>query len=171
MYSERKLRYDRSTKYKIILCVLFVISALLFSDKVMAGTLAEDAASEVQKNVFKVLPVGQNDENTTVGRYALNYTGNINVYSAPSPGNDDESYCSQTLPGWSNSSMATLQGDNNTTHIVKAYLIWETRKRYNKDDYNANHVSFLKDMKAYINAHGIGNASGLDALRKFLEQF
>ena len=32
---------------------------------------AEDAASEVQKNVFKVLPVGQNDENTTVGRYAL----------------------------------------------------------------------------------------------------
>ena len=41
MYSERKLRYDRSTKYKIILCVLFVISALLFSDKVMAGTLAE----------------------------------------------------------------------------------------------------------------------------------
>ena len=36
MYSERKLRYDRSTIYKIILCVLFVISALLFSDKVMA---------------------------------------------------------------------------------------------------------------------------------------
>ena len=143
MYSERKLRYDRSTKYKIILCVLFVISALLFSDKVMAGTLAEDAASEVQKNVFKVLPVGQNDENTTVGRYALNYTGNINVYSSPSPGYDDESYCSQTLPGWSNSSMATLQGDNNTTHIVKAYLIWETRKRYNKDDYNANHVRFI----------------------------
>lgn len=71
MYSERKLRYDRSTIYKIILCVLFVISALLFSDKVIAGTLAEDAASEVQKNVFKVLPVGQNDENTTVGRYAL----------------------------------------------------------------------------------------------------
>ena len=143
MYSERKLRYDRSTKYKIILCVLFVISALLFSDKVMAGTLAEDAASEVQKNVFKVLPVGQNDENTTVSRYALNYTGNINVYSSPSPGYDDESYCSQTLPGWSNSSMATLQGDNNTTHIVKAYLIWETRKRYNKDDYNANHVRFI----------------------------
>ena len=143
MYSERKLRYDRSTIYKIILCVLFVISALLFSDKVMAGTLAEGAASEIQKNVFNVLPVGQNDENTTVGRYALNYTGNINVYSSPSPGYDDESYCSQTLPGWSNSSMATLHGDNNTTHIVKAYLIWETRKRYNKDDSNANHVTFI----------------------------
>ena len=143
MYSERKLRYDRSTIYKIILCVLFVISALLFSDKVMAGTLAEGAASEIQKNVFNVLPVGQNDENTTVGRYALNYTGNINVYSSPSPRYDDESYCSQTLLGWSNSSMATLHGDNNTTHIVKAYLIWETRKRYNKDDSNANHVTFI----------------------------
>ena len=71
MYSERKLRYDRSTKYNIILCVLFVISSLLFSDKVMAGTLAEDAASEIKKNVFNVLPVGQNEENTTVGRYAL----------------------------------------------------------------------------------------------------
>ena len=71
MYSERKLRYDRSTIYKIILCVLCVISALLCSNKVMAGTLAEGAASEVQKNVFKVLPVGQNEENTTVGRYAL----------------------------------------------------------------------------------------------------
>ena len=71
MYYERKLRYDRSTKYKIILCVLFVISALLFSDKVMSGTLAEAAASEVQKNVFNVLPVGQNDANTMVGRYAL----------------------------------------------------------------------------------------------------
>ena len=139
MYSERKLRYDRSTIYKIILCVLFVISALLFSDKVMAG----GAASEIQKNVFNVLPVGQNDENTTVGRYALNYTGNINVYSSPSPRYDDESYCSQTLLGWSNSSMATLHGDNNTTHIVKAYLIWETRKRYNKDDSNANHVTFI----------------------------
>lgn len=69
MYYERKLRYDRSTIYKIILCVLFVISALLF--KVMAGTLAEGAASEIQKNVFNVLPVGQNEENTTVGRYAL----------------------------------------------------------------------------------------------------
>lgn len=143
MYSERKLRYDRSIIYKFYLCVLLVVSALLFSDKVMAETLAEHATNEVQKNVFKELPVGQSGENTTVGRYALNYTGNINVYSSPSSGNDDISYCSQTLSGWSNSSRATLHGDNSTTHIVRAYLIWETRKRYNKDDNNANHVSFL----------------------------
>ena len=43
MYSERKLRYDRSTIYKIILCVLFVISALLFSDKVMGRNIGQKA--------------------------------------------------------------------------------------------------------------------------------
>lgn len=153
MYSERKLRYDRLI-YKIILCVLFVISAILFSDKVMAATSVGAAASEVQKNVFDDLPTGQNGENTTVGRYALNYTGNINVYSSPSPGNDDVSYRSQTLPGWSNSSMGTLYGDNNTTKVVKAYLIWETRKRYNKDDNNANHVTFIMhDARTYWNIY------------------
>lgn len=52
MYSERKLRYDRSTIYKIILCVLFVISALLFSDKVMAGTLAEMARQVRYKKMY-----------------------------------------------------------------------------------------------------------------------
>ena len=57
MYSERKLRYDRSIIYKFYLCVLLVVSALLFSDKVMAETLAEHATNEVQKNVFKELPV------------------------------------------------------------------------------------------------------------------
>ena len=87
--------------------------------------------------------MGQNKENTTVGRYALNYTGNINVYSSPSSRNDDISYCSQILPGWSNSSMGTLCGDNNFTKVVKAYLIWETRKRYNQYDENANHVRFI----------------------------
>ena len=30
MYSERKLRYDRSIIYKFYLCVLLVVSALLF---------------------------------------------------------------------------------------------------------------------------------------------
>ena len=43
----------------------------------------------------------------------------------------------------SNSSMGTLYGDNNTTKVVKAYLIWETRKRYNQYDNNANHVKFF----------------------------
>ena len=38
MYSERKLRYDRSIIYKFYLCVLLVVSALLFSDKVIAET-------------------------------------------------------------------------------------------------------------------------------------
>ena len=45
MYSERKLRYDRSIIYKFYLCVLLLVSALLFSDKVMAETLSEHATN------------------------------------------------------------------------------------------------------------------------------
>ena len=142
MYYERKLRDKRKIIWQLILGLLFIMM-LMHTDRVMAEISSERAANVVQKSETNYLPTGQNGENTAIGRYSLNYTGNINVYSSPSPGNDDESYCSQTLPGWSNSSMATLHGDNNTTHIVKAYLIWETRKRYNKDDNNANHVTFI----------------------------
>ena len=50
--------------------------------------------------------------------------------------------------------MGTLYGDNNTTKVVKAYLIWETRKRYNKDDNNANHVTFIMhDARTYWNIY------------------
>ncbi len=127
--------------YLVLLIAVSWIVIAIHADKVMAATSAGDVT--IQKNVSERLPTGQNGENTTVGRYGLNYTGNINVYSSPSSGNDDISYLSQTLPVWSNSSMGTLYGDNNTTKVVKAYLIWETRKRYNKDDNNANHVRFI----------------------------
>ena len=137
MCEERKLK---RILFSVLIAVSWIVIAI-HADKVMAATSAGDVT--IQKNVSERLPTGQNGENTTVGRYGLNYTGNINVYSSPSSGNDDISYLSQTLPVWSNSSMGTLYGDNNTTHIVKAYLIWETRKRYNKDDYNANHVRFI----------------------------
>ena len=137
MCEERKLK---RILFSVLIAVSWIVIAI-HADKVMAATSAGDVT--IQKNVSERLPTGQNGENTTVGRYGLNYTGNINVYSSPSSGNDDISYLSQTLPVWSNSSMGTLYGDNNTTHIVKAYLIWETRKRYNKDDSNANHVTFI----------------------------
>lgn len=123
--------------------MLFAVMSVVHTDKISAETSSVNAAAEVKKSVTEYLPVGQNKENTTVGRYALNYTGNINVYSSPSSRNDDISYCSQILPGWSNSSMGTLCGDNNFTKVVKAYLIWETRKRYNQYDENANHVRFI----------------------------
>mgnify|MGYP005900137887 CR=1 FL=1 len=143
MYNERKLKYKNGAIKQFLIIMLFAVMSVVHTDKISVETSSANAAAEVKKSVTKYLPVGQNEENTTVGRYALNYTGNINVYSSPSSRNDDISYCSQTLSGWSNSSRATLHGDNSTTHIVRAYLIWETRKRYNKDDNNANHVSFL----------------------------
>lgn len=151
MYYERKLRDKRKTIWLLGLGLLFMMITLMHTDKIMAATSSGYAANGVQKNVTEYLPTGQN---TTVGRYALNYTGNINVYSSPSPGNDDVTYRSQTLRGWSNSSMGTLYGDNNTTKVVKAYLIWETRKRYNKDDNNANHVTFIMhDARTYWNIY------------------
>ena len=154
MYYERKLRDKRKTIWLLGLGLLFMMITLMHTDKIMAATSSGYAANGVQKNVTEYLPTGQNGENTTVGRYALNYTGNINVYSSPSPGNDDVTYRSQTLREWSNSSMGTLYGDNNTTKVVKAYLIWETRKRYNKDDNNANHVTFIMhDARTYWNIY------------------
>lgn len=143
MYYERKLRDKRKIIWLLGLGLLFMMITLMHTDKIMAATSSGYAANGVQKNVTEYVPTGQNGENTTVGRYALNYTGNINVYSSPSLGNDDVSYCCQTLPGWPNSSMGTLYGDNNTTKVVKAYLIWETRKRYNQYDEKANHVRFI----------------------------
>ena len=143
MYYERKLRNKRKIIWLSILGLLFMMITLMHTDKIMAATSSGNAANEVQKNVSGYLPTGSSGEDTTVGRYALNYTGNINVYSSPSPGSDDISYRNQTLPGWSNSSMGTLYGDNNTTKVVKAYLIWETRKRYDRYDSDANHVRFI----------------------------
>ena len=149
MYYERKLRNKRKIIWLSILGLLFVMVTLMHTDKIMAATSSGNAANEVQKNVSGYLPTGSSGEDTTVGRYALNYTGNINAYSSPSPGSDDISYRNQTLPGWSNSSMGTLYGDNNTTKVVKAYLIWETRKRYNQYDENANHVKFIMRDRAW----------------------
>ena len=143
MYNERKLKYKNGAIKQFLIIMLFAVMSVVHTDKISAETSSVNAAAEVKKSVTEYLPVGQNKENTTVGRYALNYTGNINVYSSPSSRNDDISYCSQILPGWSNSSMGTLCGDNNFTKVVKAYLIWETRKRYNQYDENANHVRFI----------------------------
>ena len=137
MCEERKLK---RILFSVLIAVSWIVIAL-HADNVMAATSAVDVT--IQKNVSGRLSTGQNGENTAVGRYGLNYTGNINVYSSPSPGSDDISYRSQTLPGWFNSSMGTLYGDNNTTKVVKAYLIWETRKRYDRYDSDANHVRFI----------------------------
>ncbi len=143
MYNERKLKNKSRMRILLFMVLSFVIMLIIHTDRIWAATSVADAADGFSRSTMEYMRLGPNGENTTVGRYGLNYTGNINVYSSPSTGNDDISYLSQTLPVWSNSSMGTLYGDNNTTHIVKAYLIWETRKRYNKDDYNANHVRFI----------------------------
>lgn len=143
MYNERKLKNKSRMRILLFMVLSFVIMLIIHTDRIWAATSVTDAADGFSRSTMEYMRLGQNGENTTVGRYGLNYTGNINVYSSPSSGSDDISYISQTLPVWSNSSMGTLYGDNNTTKVVKAYLIWETRKRYDRYDNNANHVSFI----------------------------
>ena len=123
MYNERKLKNKSRMRILLFMVLSFVIMLIIHTDRIWAATSVADAADGFSRSTMEYMRLGQNGENTTVGRYGLNYTGNINVYSSPSTGNDDISYLSQTLPVWSNSSMGTLYGDNNTTHIVKAYLI------------------------------------------------
>lgn len=109
--------------------------------QVMAAT-SPTAENPVNTNrEFEALPVSGNFTKA-VGRYQFNYTGNINYYSAPSSGSDDIQMLNNVLTGYETSSMGTLYGDGNT-RIVKAYLFWETRKRYNKWDENSNHVAFM----------------------------
>ena len=143
MYNERKLKNKSRMRILLFMVLSFVIMLIIHTDRIWAATSVADAADGFSRSTMEYMRLGQNGENTTVGRYGLNYTGNINVYSSPSSGSDDISYISQTLPVWSNSSMGTLYGDNNTTKVVKAYLIWETRKRYDRYDSDANHVRFI----------------------------
>ena len=92
MYNERKLKYKNGAIKQFLIIMLFAVMSVVHTDKISAETSSVNAAAEVKKSVTEYLPVGQNKENTTVGRYALNYTGNINVYSSPSSRNDDISY-------------------------------------------------------------------------------
>lgn len=75
MYYERKLRNKRKIIWLSILGLVFMMITLMHTDKIMAATSSGNAANEVKKNVSGYLPTGSNGENTTVGRYALNYTG------------------------------------------------------------------------------------------------
>ncbi len=119
--------------------------------QVMAAT-SPTAENPVNTNVdFDALPIS-NTNTIAVGRFQFNYTGNINYYSAPSLGSDDIQMLNNVLTGYETSSMGTLYGDGNT-RIVKAYLFWETRKRYNKWDENSNHVCFVMRDGAWLNIY------------------
>lgn len=84
--------------------------------------------------IFTAMPAVEADAMTTgqettymlldsvVGRYNLNYTGNTNAFSKRM---DGISYVYQDVPGWSNSSSATLTHTAGASRIKYAFLVWE----------------------------------------------
>ena len=76
MYYERKLRDKRRRVWQLVLGLLFMMM-LMHTDKIMAETLTGNAPGTVQLNSAQNLLLGSNGETTAVGRYAINYTGNI----------------------------------------------------------------------------------------------
>lgn len=59
---------------------------------------------------------------SVVGRYSLNYTGNTNAFSKAMDGINN---VYRDVPGWSNSSSATLTRTPGATSIKYAFLVWE----------------------------------------------
>lgn len=118
----RKSIKNRIISVTAVLCLLF---AFMMPSKIEAATYT---GQETTVNIF-----GEND--TRVGRYQLNYTGNTNHYTL---WNQDGTIitCSiyNDLGGFSNSSIATLNSSTGTSKIKYAYLVWQTRAKQGSTD-------------------------------------
>lgn len=145
-------------RWKILLFMLLMIFVLPFTlpIKVQAAKSATEAAKKSKEEVTMLLPVAEDGGLSTVGHLQYNYTGNYNYFSDMSVHATDSSKSFEanvhrnTALGkqYTNSSKGTLRKSSNDARIVKAYLFWETRKPYNKDDKKANHVTLVgKDKK------------------------
>lgn len=126
-----------------LLGMLFLIGiSMVCATPVYAATSASGAAAGAAINKMETQPLASDGSETTVGRYALNYTGNTNFTGLAQSSGDIESFRSVAIPGTQNSSVATLSSDSGST-VVKAYLVWETRRKYDRYDEATNHVTFI----------------------------
>ena len=95
MSKKRKLIVYRVTAVMMILLSIFLV---MFSGKVSAMTTGQERS-------FSLL-------DSVVGRYNLNYTGNTNAFSKAMSGIN---YVYHDVPGWGNSSSATLSQNSKIT--------------------------------------------------------
>lgn len=117
----------------------------------LTTTEAYAQTDTIKEETMEYLPMGNNGGDVRIGRYQFNYTGNWNYISHVDEVNrvewGDESqnvlYDPNASSNFSNCSRATLTNSSGAKKIVKAYLIWETRKAYDAGDYNSNHVKFV----------------------------
>lgn len=127
--------------------------SMVWVTPVYAATSSASAAGSAVINVMEGQPLMQDGGNTAVGRYALNYTGNTNFTGLAQSSGDIESFRSVAIPGYTNCSIGTLSSDSGSK-VVKAYLVWETRRKYNQYDENTNHVRFImRDGVSGINIY------------------
>jgi hypothetical protein len=140
--SIRKNRKNTFFKTCIMSFLLLCILAAVHPGQVAAATNASTAASSSKEETMEYLPLHSGGMASTIGRYQFNYTGNWNYFSNINAvyGYEDEVRRNTYISGFTNSSGATLTNSSNATGIVKAYLIWETRKPYVQSDESANHV-------------------------------
>ena len=75
MYNERKLKNKSRMRILLFMVLSFVIMLIIHTDRIWAATSVADAADGFSRSTMEYMRLGQNGENTTVGRYGLNYTG------------------------------------------------------------------------------------------------
>lgn len=135
-----------------VACLMCIMS--MFS---VITTRVYAQASEPKEESMEYLPLGNSSGDVRIGRYQFNYTGNWNYYSQVDEVHRNEwdvQRQPEVLSGYTNSSKATLSNSYGANKIVKAYLIWETRKPYKAENSNANHVRFImKDGRTYFNIY------------------
>lgn len=142
--------YKKKRRCKRVMGCICLLVMLLYGATSPGEAYAQ--ASGPREEAMEYLPLGStgavDERATTIGRYQFNYTGNWNYYSQVDEVHRNEWGVQRqpeehSLPGYTNSSKATLIDSYGANKIVKAYLIWETRKPYKADNYSANHVRFI----------------------------
>lgn len=127
----------------VIVCLSMVL--MFCSSNVLASTNASSSPSTSKEETQEYLPLGNQGGQVAIGRYQYNYTGNWNYFSNFNAitGMEEEVSRNTAISGYLNSSKGTLVNSSGANGIVKAYLIWETRKPYEQWNENANHVRFI----------------------------
>ena len=154
MFIRKKLK-DTVLRTWMVCFLLLEILGIFSLENVSAAPNASQAASSSQEETNEYLKMGNQGGHTAIGRYQFNYTGNWNYFSNFNAitGMEEEAVRNTAIPGFLNSSGATLTNNSGADGIVKAYLIWETRRPYEQWNESTNHVVFRPQNGAYYNIY------------------
>ncbi|MBP3488796.1 MAG: hypothetical protein J6K53_10420 [Roseburia sp.] len=146
--SDRNRLKKKGRWKRAISCICLFI--MMFYEA-LTSTEAYAQAGTIKEETMEYLPLGNNGGDVRIGRYQFNYVGNWNYISHVDEvnrvewGKDSQNvlYDPNAPSNFFNCSKGTLTNSSGAKGIVKAYLIWETRKAYDAGDYNSNHVKFV----------------------------